>query len=379
MKSIITWKFKFFCLCLFCVRVNACIPTLDMREFYQEETKPAFIQKVKNALHDFGFFAVMNTGLDSHVIDKAFVRAEEFFSIENEIKTKYDGGSTNYQRGYASVGKESAKGEESSDFKEFLHFGRDGIGGYENRWPEEVAMNEDMKHYIDLLEGCRVEMQHVLALALGEKEDFFDAMTKEGDCLLRAIHYPKIKTLTDKRAVWAAEHTDIDLFTILPKATEDGLEVLLPSGAWHPVHVAEDAFVINAGDFLEIYSNGYFRSSRHRVLAPKNNTGIERYSMVYFVHPTSETMLYPLPQWTQDEPAKYAHATRLEMLMERFADLGLASDEGLKFLGESGVMERLIAVGRASPRAMRALQAHGYASSAVLETLNSHFSQKLEN
>jgi isopenicillin N synthase-like dioxygenase len=342
-----------------------------MREFYQEETRHAFIEEVKKALHDFGFFAVTHTGLDPVVIDKAFGRAEEFFSLESQAKLKYDGASTNYQRGYASVGKESAKGEENSDFKEFLHFGREGIGEYENKWPEEVPMKEDMKVYIDLLDSYRIEMQHVLALALGEKEDFFDAMTKEGDCLLRAIHYPKIKTLSDKRAVWAAEHTDIDLFTILPKATEDGLEVQLPNGVWHPVHVAEDAFVINAGDFLEIYSNGYFRSSRHRVLAPKNNTGIERYSMVYFVHPTSETMLYPLPGWTLNEPEKFAHATRIEMLMERLADLGLASDEGLKFLGESGVMERLIAVGRASPKAMRALQSKGYASPAVI----SHLSQ----
>lgn len=373
---------KFVSLFLFLTQVlsatDSTIPVVDMRDFYCEEKRAFFIETVKNALHDFGFFAVTHTGIDQRVIDRAFYQTQQFFELDKETKMAYDGAKTNYQRGYACIGKEEAKGSTVSDFKEFLHFGREFSDAqlernhlYKNRWPTEVPMKEDMITYMDHLEKYMVEMQHVLALALGEKEDFFDEKTKEGDSLLRAIHYPKVKLLSDKRAVWAAEHTDIDLFTILPRATENGLEVQLPSGTWHPVRVADDAFIINAGDFLEIYSNGYFRSSRHRVMAPLNNPDVERYSMVYFVHPTSQTLLYPLPQWISEEGPKYAEATRLEMLMERLADLGLASDEGLKMLGESGAMERLIAVGRASISAMRALRNKGYASDEVLDYLKS--------
>ena len=207
-------------------------------------------------------------------------------------------------------------------------------------------------------------------LTLGEEESFFDSGMEKGDCLLRVIHYPQTKHASDKRAVWASEHTDIDLFTILPKATEEGLEVQLPNGEWLPVSVKGDAFIINGGDFLEIFSNGYLRSARHRVMAPRGNSDVERYSMVFFAHPTSETKLYPLSQWSQDGE-KYAHANRIEMLMERLADLNLASEEMLKALAESGVMERLVAVRRASPDAMRALKARGLASDVVLEYLNS--------
>lgn len=363
-------------LCIFGLEAReSTIPVVDMREFYSEETRSLFVEKVKDALHEFGFFAVINTGIDPKIIDNAFARTEEFFLLAPTTKKKYDGGSTNYQRGYASIGKEEAKGANTADYKEFLHFGREFTNEqlertnlYKNKWPEEVCMKDDMLDYLYHLETYMVEMQHVLALALDEEEDFFDKKTNEGDCLLRAIHYPKIKSQSDKRAIWAAEHTDIDLFTILPKATEDGLEVLLPSGNWHPVHVTNDAFIINGGDFLEIFSNGYFKSSKHRVLAPLNNPEVERYSMVFFVHPSSDTMLYPLPQWSI-EGEKYAHATRLEMLMERLADLGLASDSGLELLGKSGTMERLIAVNRASISAMRSLRAKGYASKDVLDYL----------
>jgi isopenicillin N synthase-like dioxygenase len=349
------------------------IPQMDMRDFYNPEKKYEFIENVKNALHEYGFFAVTNTGIDTKLIDDAFSKTAEFFNLTAEIKQSYSGAPFNFQRGYARTGTEEAKAAGVSDFKEFYHFGNDCREGftacYENIYPSEIEMKALMREYLTQLDTYRVEIQHVLALALGEDEAFFDDMTLRGDNLLRAIHYPKIKFKTDKRAVWASEHTDIDLFTILPKATEDGLEVKLPNGDWHPIRVEGDAFIINAGDFLEIFSNGYFRSSVHRVLAPLNNPEVERYSMVYFVHPESKTVLEPREQWVGDEGVKFAIATQKEMLMERLADIGLANEEGLKFLSDSKVLERLIKVNRASKDAMRVLRNKGLASEEVLNYL----------
>jgi isopenicillin N synthase-like dioxygenase len=349
------------------------IPQLDMRDFYNPEKKYEFVENVKNALHEFGFFAVTNTGIDTKLIDDAFSKTSEFFNLPDEIKQSYSGAKYNFQRGYAKNGTEEAKAAGVSDYKEFFHFGNDlredFIACYENIYPLEIEMKSLMQEYLNQLDKYRVEIQHVLALALGEEETFFDDMTRRGDNLLRAIHYPKIKFKTNKRAVWASEHTDIDLFTILPKATEDGLEVKLPNGDWHAIHVEGDAFIINAGDFLEIFSNGYFLSSVHRVLAPLNDPEVERYSMVYFVHPESQTILEPREQWVGDEGIKFVTATQKEMLMERLADIGLASDEGLKFLSDSKVLERLIKVNRASKDAMRVLRNKGLASEEVLNYL----------
>jgi isopenicillin N synthase-like dioxygenase len=352
------------------------IPEVDMRDFYNPSKREAFIETVRDALHEYGFFAVTNTGIDTSIIDHAFQKAADFFSKPQDVKNQYSGAFVNFQRGYAKNGTEEAKDSGVSDFKEFLHFGNEATEEYtpiyENIWPNEIDMKETMQEYLEQLDKYKIEIGHVLALALGESEDFFDEMTSKGDNLLRAIHYPKIKFQTQERAIWAREHTDIDLFTILPKATEDGLEVLLPTGVWHPIHVEGDAFIINAGDFLEIFSNGYFRSSVHRVLAPLNNREIERYSMVYFVHPSSNTILSPLEKWVENGVIKFATATQKEMLMERLADIGLASDEGLKFLAESKVLERLMKVNRASVSAMKILRNKGLASDEILSYLKAH-------
>ena len=352
------------------------IPVVDMQDYYNPEKRDAFIKDVQKALHEVGFFAVINPGVKIEYIDAAFAKAAEFFKLDQETKDKYDSRYCNYQRGY--VPSEKPKSAPIKDFKEFLHIGREFTqdalernGYWSNIWPDEVRMEEAMTIYLHHLENHMVEMQHVLAEALEESMDFFDAMNSEGDSLLRVIHYPATENNQDKRAVWAGAHTDIGLFTILPKATAKGLEVQLQDGSWLPIQVEGDAFIINGADFLETFSNGYFKSAYHRVLSPEGENNLERFSMVFFVHPHSDSMIYPLPQWIEKTGGtrKYATATRYELLSERLTDLRLATKEMLQALGESDLMERLIEVDRASVDAMLFLKENGFASTSVLKKL----------
>jgi isopenicillin N synthase-like dioxygenase len=190
---------------------------------------------------------------------------------------------------------------------------------------------------------------------------------------MRLIHYPApcLQGANDQ-AIWAGAHTDIDLYTILPPATADGLEVQMKDGEWIPVHVPEDTFIVNMGDFFQNMSNGYFRSGPHRVKSPLGKSHEERYSIVYFIHPHSQDRMDPLSHMIEKTGGvqKFAHATRWELLMERLVDLNLATEAMMKELSASGLMERLIEVDRASPDAMRRLQEHGLASEAVLSALS---------
>lgn len=353
------------------------IPCLDMREFYQAETKENFVQSVREALHEFGFFALTNTGIDVKTIQETFETVDGFFKLPAEQKRLIDGALTNYQRGYIPMYQEAAKDEAVGDHKEFLHIGRERekehaerVHSWPNLWPDFYDLKTNVAKYRKLLDDYTEEVCHILALALGQEETFFDEGMVDSESLMRIIHYPAPKE-NQKGSIWAAAHTDIDLFAILPQATADGLEVQLADGSWFPVRATEDSMIINGGDFLEIFSNGYFKSAVHRVKSPEGNVVGDRLSMVYFAHPRSEVMLTPLPQWIEeaDGVQKFATATRWEMLMERLADLGLATDEMLKELAESKLMERLMEYGRESKDALLALRDHGYASDAVLERI----------
>jgi isopenicillin N synthase-like dioxygenase len=351
---------------------DASIPVLDMNDYFDPEKKPLFIEQLHDALKELGFFAVVNTGVDPKVLDEAYAACYGFFALPLHDKMAVHTPSSNGQRGY--VPGETAKGEARSDFKEFYHVGRalngeqqQRLGFWKNVWPENFALQNPLSALYAALEEYKVPLEQAMAEAIGEAPDLFTSMTQEGDVLLRAIHYPA--NASPKDLLWAAEHTDIDLFTILPRATAEGLQVKNKAGEWIDVKVPDDAFIINAGDMIENITNGEFHSGLHRVVAKRD--GYERYSIVLFIHPHSQDRLDPLPSCIARTGGvrKYAHANRLELLAERLVDLGLASPEMMKTLAQSGLMERLIEVGRASPQAMKKLADAGLASEAVAAEL----------
>lgn len=350
------------------------IPVVDLSEYYNEETRDAFIEEVREALHTVGFFGVKNTNIDQRVLDAMYAAMETFFALDRETKMEVDASKMAGQRGY--VGGEAAKGSDVFDAKEFYMIGRsldeelmEEYGLLENQWTTAIDFKTPSEAFYNELEKYSELFQEIFSLALGKEADFLKKICRYGDTSTRVIHYPK--DYANDKAVWAGAHTDIDLFTILPRSTADGLEVMDDHGNWIPVRVKEDGIIINGGDFLEAYSNGYFKSSMHRVRRPE---GIEtdRYSAVHFVHPPSPALVYPLQEWIEKTGGerRYIDATRWELLMERIADLGLATDFILEELGNSDLFERLMTVNRESEDAMRAVLEAGYASDAVKERLN---------
>jgi isopenicillin N synthase-like dioxygenase len=342
---------------------DATIPVLDMDEYFNPETKQAFVKKLYDALKNVGFFAVVNSGVDVQILDRGYQACFDFFALPQATKMALFDPAASGQRGY--VPGESPKGQSRRDFKEFYHVGREldeqqqtRLNFWKNIWPQEFNLKDPLFALFKALEEYMVPLEQAMAEAIGEPSDLFSHMTKEGDVLLRAIHYP---ATPPKNTLWAAEHTDIDLFTILPRATAQGLQLRNADGEWIDVKVPEHAFIVNAGDI---------HSGRHRVVA--KNDGYERYSVVFFVHPRSEDRLDPLPSCIARTGGirRYANANRLELLEERLVDLGLASYPMMKHLADSGLMERLIEVGRASPKAMKKLQQAGLASDQVLQELD---------
>ena len=353
------------------------IPQFDLIEFENAQNKSEYIQVIQDALHRVGFIAFTNTGIDNSVIKQAFASAKEFFALDVQTKMKYYSLESNCQRGYIPLNTEIAKGSKIFDYKEFFHLGRnwseeelERLGYLPNIWPEESSLEASFQAYLTILESLMVRIGSVLSLCLEEDVDYLDKMTKEGSSILRVIHYPPMEVHPNETEIfWSAEHSDINLFTILPEATSEGLEVKLEDGTWVPVYAKNDSIIVNLGDFTEILANGYFPSSKHRVRAPK--AGIERYSIVYFTSSRNDEIFTPLPQWIKrrDNQSYFASASKKELFLERMADNNQISPEGLIELAQSGVMERLIEVNRASYDAMVRLRNAKLASESVLKKL----------
>jgi hypothetical protein len=198
--------------------------------------------------------------------------------------------------------------------------------------------------------------------------DLLNVTTRDGESLLRALYYPALgeqetRDLTHP-LYWASPHTDIDYLAILPYATEKGLQVEI-DGQWLNVVVPEDAFIVNVGDMLENLTNGLFVSARHRVVAQEPNK--DRFSMVFFVHPTNETPLDPLPACVAltGGVQTYAPGTRQEFLWERLIELNIAPGL-LALYAQTGHVERQLQYGRQSPQVVELLIQNRLASPELL-------------
>lgn len=310
------------------------ILSVDLKEFLSEEPgkKEKFVQEIGAAFEDIGFVALRGHFLSDELVEKLYAEIKNFFSLPEDIKNSYEIEGIGGQRGYTSFGKEHAKGKKEGDLKEFWHFGQyvENDPRLEEEYPKNVEVeelpvfNSVGKETYKMLEKTAQFVLRALALRLNLKETYFDEFIKNGNSILRPIHYPPI-TAEPKNAVRAAAHGDINLITLLMGAHGKGLQVQNHKGEWVDAIAQPDELMINVGDMLSRLTNNKLKSTIHRVVNPPRELwGTSRYSIPFFMHPISEMPLNCLDNCVNDEnPKQFEDITAGEYLNERLIELGL--------------------------------------------------------
>ena len=310
------------------------IPSLDLRDFLSEDAnrKEEFVQSIGRAFQEIGFCAVKGHLLSDDLVERLYSQIKLFFDLPYEVKAKYEFPQYSGQRGYVSFGKESAKGSKHGDLKEYWHFGqyieeaeKEKYNYFPNVYVEELSeFNEVGREVYSTLEKTAKHILRALALYLNIEEDYFDKYIKNGNSILRPIHYPPI--LEDpKEAVRASAHGDINLITLLMGAHGKGLQVQHSNGDWIDAVASEDELMINIGDMLSRHTNNLLKSTVHRVVNPDRELlKKSRYSIPFFMHPVSEMKLNVLESCISDEsPKSFDDITAGDFLNERLVELGL--------------------------------------------------------
>lgn len=310
------------------------IPLASLKDFESSDPKrrQGFVQTIGDALVDIGFFALSDHGVDAGLIAQAYGAAGSFFNLPEATKKSYEDLSLKGQRGYTSFGREHAKDATAPDLKEFWHVGQEFPAGHSleklyphNLWPREVAgFRPAFTGLYEQLERCAMQLLEACALYLGEPEHRFTEMAKGGNTILRVIHYPPVAADAHPASIRAAAHEDINLITLLCEATASGLELKDRSGAWRPIHALKGQIIVDAGDMLQNVTNGFFKSTTHRVVNPDNSRE-RRFSMPFFVHPRSEVSLAPLASCVGKTGGQqhFRNITAGDYLDERLREIGL--------------------------------------------------------
>jgi isopenicillin N synthase-like dioxygenase len=151
-------------------------------------------------------------------------------------------------------------------------------------------------------------------------------MLPGGNSILRAVHYPPVPADADPRALRAAPHEDINLITLLPAASDEGLEILTPTGDWLPVSARPGEIVADAGDMLARMTNGRIPATTHRVVASGDAATRSRYALPFFAHPRPACDLGVAGEFLEAGDTPRFPPIRAEaFLEERLREIGLIS------------------------------------------------------
>ena len=234
--------------------------------------------------------------------------AAKFFGLPDDVKAAVAmerGGSA--WRGWFPVGGELTSGK--PDGKEGIYFGEELGSGHPrvvaglplhgtNLFPNEPAgLGPAVIDWMASMTALGLALLRALALGLGLDEHWFDEHVTTASpgsgptTLFRIFHYPPDFGGDDDWGV--REHTDYGLLTILAQDGTGGLEVHSPTGdSWVEVPADPDVLVVNLGDMLERMTKGLYRSTPHRV---RNTAGIGRLSFPFFLDPSWDATITPMP------------------------------------------------------------------------------------
>ncbi len=274
-----------------------------------------------------GFAVVADHGIDQALIDRAMAATKAFFALPDAVKRRYVVPGGGGQRGLTPFGIEAAKGHAKADLKEFWHVGRELPAGHPhasvmppNLWPDEVpAFQAAVGALFAALDQAGNRMLRAIAVHLGLAPDFFVDPVRDGNSILRLLHYPPVPA-DAAGAIRAGAHEDINVITLLLGAEEAGLQLLGKDGAWRNIDAPAGSLVCNVGDMLQRLTGHRLPSTTHRVINPApERMGVARYSTPFFLHFRPDYLIEALPGGLNHEPPLSAN----DYLLERLRDIKL--------------------------------------------------------
>ncbi|KAJ5291019.1 hypothetical protein N7478_000270 [Penicillium angulare] len=277
------------------------LATLDLSQFDQPGGKESLAKQLHDAIENIGFFYIVNFGLSQQEVDQQFSIGKQLFELPLEEKLKYRaeleiGG----YNGYKPMGlREISPGIfDKTEIYNIPKF----IPAFEGPQPEIVNNNKPIiegfaRHIHD--EVVR-KLLTLLAIILELPEDYFlkvHRYEKKSDCHLRYMKYHRRSDEENEKAagIWSKGHTDFGSLTLLFRQPVAALQVRTPEGEWKWVKPHPGSITVNLADSLQFLTNGFLKSSIHRVVAPPpDQRNIDRLGVLYFVRPEDDLELRPI-------------------------------------------------------------------------------------
>ncbi|XP_010259688.1 PREDICTED: protein SRG1-like [Nelumbo nucifera] len=274
------------------------IPVIDLSKLVQggdDEAARRELMKLAASCEEWGFFQVINHGIDKDLLERIEKVATDFFMLPLEEKQKYPMAPGTIQGyGHAFVFSEDQK----LDWCNMLAL---GVEPHYIRnpklWPTNPAkFSETLEMYSTKVRKLCQTLLRFIAMTLGLNQDTFNDMFGVSVQAVRMNYYPPCSR--PDLVLGLSPHSDGSALTVLQQGlgSSVGLQIL-KDNTWVPVQPVTNALVINIGDTMEVLTNGKYKSVEHRAVTHKEK---DRLSIVTFYAPSYEIELGPLPELVDD-------------------------------------------------------------------------------
>ncbi|XP_030942926.1 protein DMR6-LIKE OXYGENASE 2-like [Quercus lobata] len=291
------------------------IPLIDLSPIHSPDNVSAIeglVKEIGSACKEWGFFQVINHGVPLEKREKIYSASRKFSALSAEEKSKVR---KSEKKVYGHYDNEHTKNVK--DWREVFDFtindpvtvpaspepDDEEVTEWKNQWPQyPPELREVCQEYTQEMVKLAYKLMELIALSLGLPADRFHDFFKDQTSYIRLNHYNPCPA--PHLALGLGRHQDSGVLTILNEDDVGGLEVKRKTdGEWVRVKSAPDAYIINIGDTTQVWTNDEYESVEHRVVV---NSERERFSIAFFLHASSYTMVEPLEELTSEQnPAKY--------------------------------------------------------------------------
>ena len=304
------------------------VPIISMAEIHHKTSA----RKIDTACREWGFFQVVDHGIDAQVLRNLRTQMRTFFAQSQKSKRQIE---RTLRNPWGYYDQELTKNVR--DWKQVYDygFGFEDDQGFrsEPQWPE--AMPEFRPALQAYYHACEKLAQSLLTLIAQNLHtnatELRESFGQQHTSFLRMNYYPVCPApeVPNGEAepvdghLGLNRHTDAGALTLLLQDEQPGLQVF-NRGRWHLVEPVAGAITVNIGDIVQVWSNDQYKAALHRVLA---NSESERFSIPFFYNPQREMNYAPLSGTVNERcPPRYSAINWGEFRDSRvagdYADLG---------------------------------------------------------
>ncbi|XP_061345872.1 protein SRG1-like [Gastrolobium bilobum] len=274
------------------------VPVIDLNKLLFEDGTE--LEKLDHACKEWGFFQLINHGVDPSLVVNVRIGVQKFFGLTKEEKKKI------WQKpgDLEGFGQNFVVSEEQKlEWADLFYMTT--LPSY-TRTPHLFAnipqpFRNDIESYCLELEKLCISIIELMGKALKIEPNELLELFEDVSQSMRMNYYPPCPQ--PEHVIGLNPHSDAGALTILLQANEiEGLQIR-KDGMWIPIKPLSNAFIINVGDILEILTNGIYRSIEHRATI---NSDKERISIATFHRPQMNRVIGPTASLiTPERPALF--------------------------------------------------------------------------